>query len=334
LCRGSAKRGPGESSALDTAERLGISSDIIQRARALRGESSFDFAQAVSRLEQARKKVESAQSKLEKETQSAREEWARAESKKKEFQTKLQNQITQEAREQLKELQALKKELSDAVKNASKDEIQSGAQKLFTQIADAGDKLRLHVNNPGAAESHPLTPEDNHLLQAGNVLEIQGLGLGKILESIDDKKMTPNTLILVQVGELKTRVSLSRIRKPAQSQIDHHKQVAEAQAAARQRQSSKISLHSSRNEGPAKGSSICDVRGKNTEEAMAKVETSLNELLNNDAMSVTIIHGHGSDKLKDSIRNYLTLERTDLRFRPGTWPGEAGDGLLYRRPIQ
>jgi dsDNA-specific endonuclease/ATPase MutS2 len=60
---------------------------------------------------------------------------------------------------------------------------------------------------------------------------------------------------------------------------------------------------------------------------MAKVETSLNELLNNDAMSVTIIHGHGSDKLKDSIRNYLTLERTDLRFRPGTWPGEGGDGV-------
>jgi dsDNA-specific endonuclease/ATPase MutS2 len=78
---------------------------------------------------------------------------------------------------------------------------------------------------------------------------------------------------------------------------------------------------------PASGSVVCDVRGKPVEEAMRKVETALNELIRDENATITIIHGHGSEKLKDSIRGYIQKERDDLAFRPGTWPGEGGDGV-------
>jgi dsDNA-specific endonuclease/ATPase MutS2 len=53
----------------------------------------------------------------------------------------------------------------------------------------------------------------------------------------------------------------------------------------------------------------------------------LNELSRFEEGIVTIIHGHGSERLKDSIRSYLTEKRDDLSFRPGSWPGEGGDGV-------
>jgi DNA mismatch repair protein MutS2 len=319
---------PGESSALDTAERLGLPPKIVERARDLRGASSFDFSQAVARLEAARHKFEDREQELLKEKKNAQDEWARAELKKKEFQEKLQGEISNEARELLRDLQSLKRELSEAVKGASKEDLSAGATKLYTQIAEAGEKMRAHVHNPALAEAQAVTVDDADYLQAGNLVDISGLGMGKLLENVDVKKFTPNTLVLVQVGELKTRVSLSRVRRPQSGQVAHFKSVQEAQAAAAQRQGAKVSLQSHPpKEGPVKNSSICDVRGKGVEEAMGRVTTALNDLLRNEAMSVTIIHGHGSEKLKESIRQYLTLERLDLRFRPGSWPGEGGDGV-------
>jgi dsDNA-specific endonuclease/ATPase MutS2 len=53
----------------------------------------------------------------------------------------------------------------------------------------------------------------------------------------------------------------------------------------------------------------------------------LNELFRNENAVVTCIHGHGSDRLKDAIRDYLTQERPDVAFRSGSWPGEGGDGV-------
>ncbi|MBP7844186.1 MAG: Smr/MutS family protein [Proteobacteria bacterium] len=318
---------PGESSALDTAERLGLSHNIVERARALRGNSSFDFSQAVLRLEESRKKYEEKELELAKEKTLAQEEWARAELKRKEYQEKLHTQISQDSREMLKELQTLKKELSESVKNATKEDLQSGGQKLFNQLSDTAEKIRKNIQNPGLSDTQPLTPEDGDYLKIGNLVDISGLGMGKVIDHVDTTRLTPNTLILVQVGELKTRVSLSRIRKPQSGQADHFRSVQEAQAAAAQRNSSKLTLSSNASkDGPVKGS-ICDVRGKVVDEAMIKIEAALNELLRNEASSVTIIHGHGSEKLKDAIRQHLTLDRPDLKFRPGSWPGEGGDGV-------
>jgi dsDNA-specific endonuclease/ATPase MutS2 len=42
---------------------------------------------------------------------------------------------------------------------------------------------------------------------------------------------------------------------------------------------------------------------------------------------VTVIHGHGTQRLKEAIRDYLTSKRDDVVFRPGSWPGEGGDGV-------
>ena len=60
---------------------------------------------------------------------------------------------------------------------------------------------------------------------------------------------------------------------------------------------------------------------------MNRVNQLFNELTRGDCGSVTIVHGHGGEKLKSAIRSYLNDSRPDLSFRTGSWPGEGGDGV-------
>jgi DNA mismatch repair protein MutS2 len=69
------------------------------------------------------------------------------------------------------------------------------------------------------------------------------------------------------------------------------------------------------------------VRGKTVDDALRRVEQSLNGLFSGEGSVVTIVHGHGTSRLKEAIRDYLSSTRSELSFRPGSWPGEGGDGV-------
>lgn len=59
------------------------------------------------------------------------------------------------------------------------------------------------------------------------------------------------------------------------------------------------------NQMEAKYVETCDVRGLFTEDAAEKIEKSLDTAFGGGAVSLTIIHGHGSGKLKKFIRDFL-----------------------------
>ncbi|MBS1984541.1 MAG: Smr/MutS family protein [Bdellovibrionales bacterium] len=317
---------PGESSALEAAEQMGLPSDLITRARALRGEVSHDMTQAITRLERARDSFEIKERELLDSKRRVEDDSRRLREKIAEYEAKQREGLAAEAREVLKNFGALRDELSKSVKSATQGEGGSNAPALFTKLSDAAESVRNVIEGARKGEGF-LPPVADADIVPDAVLEIEGLGLGTILEVPKDLT-SPRAVVLVQVGELKTRVIRSRLRKPPADRVRAFTAHRSANALARDRHDKAVTpVKLTPSGGSGGGNLICDVRGKPVEEAMRRIEQQLNELFRNENAVITCIHGHGSDRLKDSIRNYLTKERGDVVYRSGTWPGEGGDGV-------
>ncbi|HPS29787.1 MAG TPA: Smr/MutS family protein [bacterium] len=75
-----------------------------------------------------------------------------------------------------------------------------------------------------------------------------------------------------------------------------------------------VKASGNKNQIEAKYVETCDVRGLFTEDAAEKIEKSLDTAYGGGAVSLTIIHGHGSGKLKKFIRDLLPDLKTRYNF--------------------
>ena len=96
--------------------------------------------------------------------------------------------------------------------------------------------------------------------------------------------------------------------------------------------SKEVKTKASRNTVESKYIEMCDVRGMFVEDAAEKIEKSLDTAFGGGAVSLTIIHGQGSGKLKKFIRDLLPdlQKRYKFTFAPGS-SEEGGDSVTVIR---
>src|SRR2546422_1224031 len=71
---------------------------------------------------------------------------------------------------------------------------------------------------------------------------------------------------------------------------------------------------------------VVDVRGQTAEEAQEGVVACLDQAALAGVQTVRIIHGHGTGRLKQALRDYLKTSPYVASFRPGE-RAEGGDGV-------
>jgi DNA mismatch repair protein MutS2 len=71
---------------------------------------------------------------------------------------------------------------------------------------------------------------------------------------------------------------------------------------------------------------VVDVRGQAVDEAVDQVLAALDRATLEEAHSLRIIHGHGTGKLKSTLRTYLKDSPYVAQLRPGE-RNEGGDGV-------
>ena len=71
---------------------------------------------------------------------------------------------------------------------------------------------------------------------------------------------------------------------------------------------------------------VVDVRGKAVDDALDEVLAALDRATLNGAPFLRIIHGHGTGKLKATLREYLKDSPYVVKSRPGD-QSEGGDGV-------
>ncbi|MEK7280082.1 MAG: Smr/MutS family protein, partial [Nitrospirota bacterium] len=76
---------------------------------------------------------------------------------------------------------------------------------------------------------------------------------------------------------------------------------------------------------PAEASAL-DLRGKRGEEAVVEIDRFLDKAILIGTKEVSLIHGHGTGKLRKMIREHLKESPYVLNYRPGEI-NEGGDGV-------
>lgn len=294
---------PGQSAALDTAERLGLEKSIIEQARSLHQAKANQAEDLLKDLTQQRLELnrDREEVKLQKEnTESLARE---------------QRVLTQRLREEEKDFQKNKNKKLQAHVQAGKAEI----QKMIQSIKDEKSlpKIRKVEKQIRSMNQAPLSPKVENIeewslpagkLNSGDPVLILNLGaLGTLLESPEGKKK-----LRVKMGNITTVVDAKSLRgNPQQKGKQPEK---------------KFSINVQAEAEGSDSTSSCDLRGMSSEEAEAVMEDFISRAIVRKAQRVLIIHGHGMGTIKTLVRNYLEKAGLCKQFTPGA-RHEGGDGV-------
>jgi DNA mismatch repair protein MutS2 len=300
---------PGGSSALEIAGRLGIDRVLLDEARRKlhKDERAMEtmlhdlqatqrqLADDLARTVEARREAEQAE-------QRAKSHLAHLEETEREAQKGLKRKLSEQFSRARAEVQAT----VDAVKGEQKlIKAKAARQRLFELEAETRAELAP------AGASIPLAQ-----LGVGDQVEISGLGMtGILLEAPQGKKR-----VRVKVGEGEVLATVANLVGLAPGQG----------AASKPAPSSNARWFSSGGGLGLNEQTAVDVRGKAADEALDDVVAALDRATLAGVPFLHIIHGHGTGKLKVSLRDYLKDSPYVAEFRAGD-RAEGGDGVTVAR---
>ncbi len=306
---------PGRSNAFAISQRLGMEQSVIDNANRIVGSDNRDFEGVLERLEKTRQELEEERKEAQIASERAKAIQAKAQSEKdkidvlrqrelekaKKEAEKLINQAKQQSSQFLLELEKLKKEQNDS--NAT--EI---AKKTRRAIKTQMGEMQDLVSPQELAENWDYDYKLPREPKAGDSVIIKGIGEGEVIEVKNDR-------VFVKSGLLKTRVKLSDImikekkKKPVKSQPGVYRTSSRADADVK---------------------TELDLRGMNTEEALASLGIFIDKCVLNGMSEVRIIHGKGLGVLKKAVAEELRHHPNIAEYRLGRY-GEGEDGVTIAK---
>lgn len=293
---------PGESLALQTARRVGVSSDIIAAAVEKLTPEARARQNKMHELEALKKDIGILQENLRKQTKKALQVQEEFETKLQAFEKEKENRLTQAlkkathsvdeaiatakagtALDKHRQLQEIKYNLPEIVKakptvNSATAQIQNSEE--FARKFPPGSKIFVpSLNQDGVIQSAPNARGEVLVLSQSIRLQLPWTELKPAL-----KATNPTSQLMRRSG---------------------HSQVSFVDTDR-----------------------TLDVRGKTVEEAISQLETTLDRATEQNEDRLKIIHGHGTETLKKSIRTYLSRSVYVKKWKAGNTE-TGGDGVTW-----
>lgn len=290
----------GESQALQTAKRVGVSSLILDRAYSYLTPEARARRQAFDELEKLKRDLIFTQQELKKNSEAAAKEKTKFENLLKQFETeknskleKLLNETRKQVETELaaarvddtfkrhERLQGLNQNLPEIIKVAppSAEDVISSAND-FAKKYPPGTKIFVPLlNQDGIIQGEPNSKGEVPVLSQSLRLMVQW-------KDLKPASQTANS----------TQALLRKAGKFVGQMADQERQV--------------------------------DLRGMKVDEALNQLERSLDLALRSGEDRLKIVHGHGTDALKRAIRAYLSRSIYVKKWKAGT-PETGGDGLTW-----
>lgn len=294
------------SSALEVARGVGLSSELVARAREHMSGEGSKLSDALDALEAATAQAQAAEREAQNCARAAREQEARLESERTRL-TEARSRVRKEGRlELLAEIEAARADVKQLIAKlqAAPTIRQAGATK--EKIEAIGTQTRMDLAKDEEREASPAHENDARVV-VGGFVRVPSMNdkEGEVLELSD-------TDALVQLGALKMRVELDELialRGPPTRTLSPK-------------------LKDMRPSDPVDDAppEVIDLRGSRVEEGLVQLERQLDRLLAADASRAVIIHGHGTGAMKRAVRDYLRSAAHVTEARPGEGH-EGGDGV-------
>ena len=293
---------PGASQALRIAERCGISSRLIDRAREGLGAQARDMASMMEQLEQSQRLARQAQGEADRRTdelrkaeQKAARKLTEAEEIRKTAHAKAHEVIEAALREIRLEASAIFEEMKRAPADqrtvqAARERLK-GLQEVGQDFADEFLPKNRDAGEAGGTFSKGMSVRVEGYSQVGTIVEEPKSGTA-----------------LVQIGPMKVNTPISRLS-------------AAAAPPAASKPRSAIGLQKALH-----ATTEIHLRAMRAEDASRELEKFIDDALLAGLPSVRIVHGKGEGILRKITQDYLRKNPGVASFRDGD-PGEGGSGV-------
>lgn len=301
---------PGKSNAFAISKRLGLSDDVIDRARELIDGENTRFEDVITSLEEHRAK---AQQELDEATEAKAQSLAQKEEAEKE-----RSRIKAQREKLLNDARRDAKKIYEQAKKEA-DEIVKKMQKLFEESASnnraAIEEGRRELKK-GLDRAEGRLSEDVFKNKSKKRLDPKKITLGQVVE-VTTMNSTGNVLTLpdkkgdltVQVGILKIKTNVNAL---APAKEEKKKKEAQSYISSESRMYSDVKME-------------LDLRGETVDDALLLVDKYLDDASLSHLETVTIIHGKGTGALRSAVTDMLRHHPHAKSFRAGRYgEGEAG----------
>lgn len=304
---------PGRSNALAIAQRLGLDKRIIRGARRFLGSAGVRMENLLEDLQSEHKVAAEERYQLSMERVEAEYQRKQLEAERKDLEVqrvKILNEARAQARQELDAvLRDLAKVRIDAQRgHISRERLQESRQK----VRDLEEKV---VSIPEPRQQSPLAEQEKleGPLQIGDTVRVLSFGQNAELVSLSADRSEAE----VQMGALRFRVN-----------VDNIERISKRKAANEERNSSyaeRPKLIRADEEREPVGLQL-DMRGWRVEDALAELDSYLNDAVISGMGSVRILHGKGTGALRQAVREQL-LHHPLVKSFISAPPKEGGDGV-------
>lgn len=301
---------PGKSNAFEISKKLGLSQEIIDKAKRTIETDKVEFEDALKEIEENRIYIEDKKreiDRLNEESQKKHSTFLAKERKSLEKSEKLVNEANYEAR---KIIENAKKEAAEIIKELRKLNVDLDKDKVrrVNELRQSlNDKTKeLSENQYTDQIYNEDTYDEDATLSNGDAVLVRSVNQkGHIISDVDNSQN-----VMVQIGLLKMKVKKSDLIKIKSD--EEQKQKSNTSRMIKLKTSSI--------------NPVIDLRGYNLDEALFELDKYLDDAFMSNLNEVQVIHGKGTGVLREGVTQFLRKHKHVKESRLGTF-NEGGDGV-------
>lgn len=301
---------PGKSNAFEISRRLGLASEVIEKAERYLQKQDVAFEAVISEAETARRAAEADRreaQELKWEMERLKSELERNIKKLDDEKLKLREKAREEARASVRETrQEMEALIAELRKQKNLD-----AKALERSIQGARDQMRVSEErlHEGLESSLRTDAPPKSVKQGDRVLLVKLNQEATVLKDSDGKQE-----VQVQSGVVKMMVKMTDIRL---MEPEKKKTVSGA----------RIQLEADRGDLLR-----LDIRGQLVDDAVIEVDRFIDNALISSISEFTIVHGKGTGALRSGVQNFLRTHPKVKSYRTGAYgEGDAGVTIVTLR---
>lgn len=299
---------PGVSNALLIAAKLGLNPQITERARGKISQGKLDFENVVSSMEESRHKAMEYEERAQKMFKEADEIKKQAERERDRLylqREKMNENVRKETKRLVEEAMSEANEIIDSLRSVLDEPTEANLFKA-RKLRKSLEKYIVMEDN----EFEGFGEEAEGDIAEGDAVLVKPLKAEGVVKSVDFKKNSA----LVMLGTMKSNFKLDQLQKLKKaSKRPEIKQTPVKRVLNNEAFSPELNLI-----------------GLTSVEALTELKAYIDKAVTKGVNEVRIIHGYGTGKLRETVRNYLKGCSAIESYRDGVY-GEGERGVTIAR---
>lgn len=290
---------PGRSNAFDISKKLGLSLNIINKAKTMIGTDEQEINAMIESLEHNSKRVDQQRIELDRLVREAQETHDALSKQYQQYQN-YEKSLMEEAKEKANQrVKSATKEADEILKELRNLRDHKGAEVKEHELIDK--KKQLDDQYEAKSIKQHVQKKKYDTIHAGDEVKVLSYGQkGEVLELVGNEEA------VVQMGIIKMKLPIEDLEKTKKKKEKTTKMVTR-----QNRQTIKTEL---------------DLRGYRYEEALNELDQYLDQAVLSNYEQVYIIHGKGTGALQKGVQQHLKKHKSVRQFRGGM-PNEGGFGV-------